>query len=100
MLSKLCLQSGCNLAGIGSLIPEKFDDHYWSFCSPNGPFTNFNGRNGKINFKKSTESIRIKFISLSEGSTLEGYLNLNAECQSPAGEACACTYRPDDIGFL
>jgi hypothetical protein len=27
MFGKLFLQSGCNLAGIGSLVPEKFDDH-------------------------------------------------------------------------
>jgi hypothetical protein len=41
MLGKLCLQSGCSLAGIGSHIPEKFDGHSLVILHPKRTINEF-----------------------------------------------------------
>jgi hypothetical protein len=38
MFSKLGLQSGCNLARIGSIVPEKFDDRSLIMVDPKRTF--------------------------------------------------------------
>jgi hypothetical protein len=41
LIGKLCLQSDCNLAGFGSLIPEKFDDYPLIILHPKGILNGF-----------------------------------------------------------
>jgi hypothetical protein len=53
--SKLCLQSGCNLVGIGSLFPEKFDDHSLIMVHPKRTFNGFSSRDREDHFLKVTQ---------------------------------------------
>jgi hypothetical protein len=50
MFSKLFLQSDCNLAGIDSLVPEKFDNHSLIIFDPKVTLTDCKVQTGKIIF--------------------------------------------------
>jgi hypothetical protein len=56
MYGKLCLQSGCNVASIGSLALEKFDDRSLIILLPNVLLTDFKVQDEKIIFQKDTQS--------------------------------------------
>jgi hypothetical protein len=55
MFSKLWLQSGCNLAGVGSLIPETFDDHSLIMVHHKHTFNGFSGPDREGHFLKITQ---------------------------------------------
>jgi hypothetical protein len=55
MFSKLCLQSDSNLMGIGSLIPEKFDDHFLIIFHPKRMVNGFSDPDQEGHFLKAIQ---------------------------------------------
>jgi hypothetical protein len=53
MFGKLCLQSGCNLAGIGSLVPKKVDDYSLVILHPKQTSNELSGPDREDHFVKS-----------------------------------------------
>jgi hypothetical protein len=68
----LCLQSGCNLAGIRSLVPGKFDDHSLIMVHLKRIFNGFSGPYREDHFLKShTVKSDLIYLTFRRVHTLE-----------------------------
>jgi hypothetical protein len=54
MFTKMYLKSVCNVASIGSLVPEKFDHHSLIMVHPKSTFNGLQGSDRENYFKKAT----------------------------------------------
>jgi hypothetical protein len=67
IFSKLCLQSGCNLADIGSLVLEKFDDHSLIMVHPKRTFNGFEDPDREDHFLRSHSRIQFDLFNFPKG---------------------------------
>jgi hypothetical protein len=79
------LQSGHNLAGIGSLLPEKFDDYTLIIIHPKCILMHFKVQTGKIIFWKSHNWIRFDLFNFPKGSDSRDMLTWKANSRTQPG---------------
>jgi hypothetical protein len=72
MFSKMYLQSGCNLADIASLVPEKFDDYSLIMVYPKRIFNRFSAPDREDHlFKSDTVESNLIYSTFRRVQTVE-----------------------------